>query len=121
MKPYQANLINALCLIALGLWGYFSEGTANGSPTALIAPGFGVVLLALSPGLQRENKAIAHAAVLLTFLLLVMLLGMPLPKRIQEGDTPGTIRVVLMAATCTLAMVAFIRSFIAARKARKSA
>ena len=43
MKPEQANLLNSLTLISLGLWGYFDVN----SPTALIPVVFGVVLISL--------------------------------------------------------------------------
>ena len=44
MKTEQANLLNSLTLISLGLWGYFDAG----SKTALI-PVFCVKLAILSP------------------------------------------------------------------------
>lgn len=119
MKAYQANLVNALVLIGLGLWGYFSAGE-EASATAFIPVGFGAVFLAATPGIRRENRIVAHVVVLLTAVLLVMLLAVPLPKRMQEGDTAGTVRVAVMAATCALAMVFFVKSFIDARRAKKA-
>ena len=50
------------------------------SPTALIPVGFGVILLLCTIGLKKENKIIAHVAVLLTLVILVALVGMRLPK-----------------------------------------
>ncbi len=118
MKPFQANLLNALMLIVMGLWGFLSEDEATRSTTALIAPAFGIMLLAMTSGIRNQNKLIAHIAVTLTLLILVMLIAMPLPARIEDGDQLGMIRILLMIATSALAMVAFVRSFIAARKAR---
>ena len=69
MKAHTASLINALILIALSLWGYFSSETP--SMTALIPTAIGVVLLALNNGVKKENKVIAHIAVLLTLLSLI--------------------------------------------------
>ena len=113
MKTYQANLLNSIVLIVLGLWGYFEVV----SPTALIPVFFGIVLLLCNGGVKKENKVIAHIVVLLTLLLLVALVGMRLPKSIDQGGL-GLIRVLLMTGTCALSMVYFIKSFIANRKAK---
>ena len=43
MKPYIANLVNALVLIVMGTWGYLSS--ENPSGTALIPVGFGIIFL----------------------------------------------------------------------------
>ena len=78
MNSSNANILNSVCLIIIGLWGYL-EVT---SPTALIPVGFGVALLLCVPGLKKENKVIAHIAVLLTLIILLALVGMRLPKSI---------------------------------------
>ncbi len=116
MKPYQANLINAAILIGLGLWGYF---TGSGSPTALIAPAVGVVLLAMHPWMKKENKAIAHVVVLLTLLLLIALF-MPLKSALgkEEVNSLAVMRTGVMILSCLTALMVFIKSFRDARKAR---
>jgi len=111
MKPFQANFINALILIGLGLWGYFSS--QNPSPTALIAPIAGVLLLLMTSGVRKENKVVAHIAVVLTLLLFIALF-MPLMK--QEGLPK--MRIGVMMFSCLVALAVFIKSFIDARKAR---
>ena len=111
MKTYQANLLNSIVLIVLGLWGYFEVV----SSTALIPVFFGIVLLLCNGGVKKENKVIAHIVVLLTLLLLVALVGMRLPKSLDGGGL-GLLRVIGMILTSSLAMVTFIKSFIAARK-----
>jgi len=117
MKPSSANLLNAIALISMGLWGYF----ATGSKTAFISVGFGVALVLCNGGLRKESKAIAHVAVLLTFAVLLAYLGGRLPKALRGGDTVALVRTIIPIATGVFAMVAFIRSFIAARKARENA
>ncbi len=114
MKAHIANLINGLALAGLGTWG--ALGAA--SPTAWIPVAFGVILLLCTPGVKSENKIIAHVAVLLTLLVLLSL-GMPLKGSISRGDTMAIVRVGIMIVTGILAMVAFIGSFRAARKARE--
>jgi len=111
MTTTKANLLNSITLIVIGLWGYFDVD----SPTALIPVFFGVLLFLCNNGVKNENKVIAHVAVLLTLLLLIALVGMRLPKSIDSGGI-GLYRVLAMILTSTLAMVAFIRSFINARK-----
>tara|TARA_B110000003_G_scaffold259357_1_gene279271 strand:- start:898 stop:1242 length:345 start_codon:yes stop_codon:yes gene_type:complete len=114
MNSTNANIINSICLIVIGLWGYLEVS----SPTALIPVGFGAALILCTPGVKKENKVIAHIAVLLTLVILISLLGMRLPKSIDQGGL-GLVRVLLMIGTSILSMVCFIKSFIANRKARK--
>ena len=102
----------------MGLWGYFDT---NQAPTALIPVGFGVILLFLSRGIAKENKVIAHIAVLLTLLVLLAIIGKPLMSALSDGGSLKIFRVSAMVITGIIAMIAFIRSFIAARKARENA
>ncbi len=117
MKPFQANALNALVLIGLGLWGYL--GSANPSPTALIPVGFGVIFALCTPMMRKENRVVAHIVVLLT-LVLILALFMPLRGALGRADTMGIIRVSIMLATAILAMAIFVKSFIDARRARKA-
>ena len=116
MKPFIANLINAIILIALSSWGYFTSETP--SMTALIPTFIGVVLLICTPGVKNENKVIAHVAVLLTFVVLVGLIK-PLLGALEREDTAATIRVCIMILTTVIAMITFIRNFIDVRKKRQ--
>ncbi|MBT5395682.1 MAG: hypothetical protein HOH84_00065, partial [Flavobacteriaceae bacterium] len=59
-----------------------------------------------------------HIAVLLTFIILIALVGMRLPKSIEQGGL-GLVRVMLMIGTSALSMLYFIKSFIANRKVKK--
>lgn len=115
MTAARANLINAVCLIVISAWAYLA--TDMKSFTALIPAVAGLGLLLCTPGVRAENKAIAHVAVLVTLLLAVALVQ-PLVSGISDGDAIGTVRVLVMMATCILAMVFFIRSFIDARRSR---
>ncbi len=117
MKAPLANLVNAVTLIVLGAWGYFGSDTP--SNTALIPVAAGVLLLAFYSGVKSENKTIAHLAVLLT-LIIVLSLFMPLKGAIGRSDTLAIARVGIMVVTGILAMIAFIKSFKAARLAREA-
>ena len=113
MNTVQANILNSITLIFIGLWGYFEKYPE--APTALIPVFFGVSLLLCSKGLRNENKTVAHIAVILTFIILAALLGMRLPKSLDEGGV-GLYRVLGMTITSLFAMIIFIRSFIRNRK-----
>ena len=115
MKAHVVSLIHAVALIGLGGYGYLSSETP--SVTALIPVVFGVLLLAMNNGVKKENKAIAHIAVLLTLLIIIGLIK-PLTGAMGRGDSAAVARVATMLVLGVLAMVSFVRSFIAARKAR---
>ena len=116
MKAHTASLINAVLLIVLPLWGYLSSETP--SKTALIPAGIGIILLAMNPGVKKENKVIAHIAVLLTLLILIALIT-PLMGAVGRGDGLAILRLAAMIVSTALAMVFFVKSFIDARKRRE--
>ncbi|MEM9844885.1 MAG: hypothetical protein AAF965_08810 [Pseudomonadota bacterium] len=117
MKAPTANLINAITLTVLSTWSFIAIGMA--STTALIPAVAGLMLLGCQSGVKEENKIIAHIAVVITlgiFLALIVPLVSAFGAVYEEPL--ALLRTALMMATCLLAFVAFIRSFIAARKAR---
>ena len=118
MKPFQANILNAAVLILMGLWGYLSSESP--SPTALIPVAFGVLFLLATPPFKNDNKIVAHVIVLLTFFLILMLIR-PLLGAIDKNNQMAIIRVSLMIVAGIIAMIFYIRNFIAVRKARQAA
>ena len=116
MKAHNVSLVNSVILIAMSAWGYLASEAP--SITALIPLFFGVILLLCYQGVKKQNKVIAHVAVLLTLVVLVALF-MPLKGAIGRSDTEATVRVALMIVTSALSMVYFIKSFIDARKDKK--
>tara|TARA_Y100000589_G_scaffold297230_1_gene304881 strand:- start:2974 stop:3348 length:375 start_codon:yes stop_codon:yes gene_type:complete len=115
MKAHTASLINAILLIVLPLWGYLSSETP--SITALIPAFIGVILLAMNYGVKKENKIIAHIAVLLTLVILFGLIK-PLKGAISRSDSLAIGRVVVMIISTVVAMIFFVKSFIDAKKRR---
>ena len=115
MKAHKTSLVNAILLIALPLWGYFSSDSP--STTALIPTFIGLALLLLNKGVKNENKIIAHIAVLLTLLVLIGLIK-PLTGAIGRNDNAAMIRIFIMILSTIIAMVFFVKSFIDARKKR---
>lgn len=116
MKAHSVSFANAVLLIALSLWGYLSSETP--SITALIPAFIGVLLLLCNRGVKKENKIIAHIAVLLTLVVGAGLVK-PLTGAIDRSDTMAVVRVVIMLLSTVIALYAFVRSFIAARKNRQ--
>jgi hypothetical protein len=118
MKAAQANLINAIVLLAAGLYGYFMILTPEGTHaiTALIPAAFGVIFLILQKGVATENKIIAHVVVLLTLVLLIIC-----TMRFLKIEDWGAKKYLFLACIVSnaIALVAFIGSFIAARKKRQ--
>jgi len=120
MKPYQANLINAGVLLVFGLWAYLIMAAESRSMTVLIPVFFGIAFVLLTPLLKKENKIVAHVVAGLTLLLVVALL-MPLIGSIGRADMDAVFRVGIMMAASLFALVVYIRSFIAVRRARQEA
>ena len=113
MNAYKANFINSFSLIIFGVWGYIDSS----SITALIPVMIGGPLLVCSSGIEKGNKIISHLAVLATLVILIALIGMRLPKSLDQGGI-GLYRVIAMIATSALAMIFFIKSFIQNRKSK---
>ncbi|MDQ3194381.1 MAG: hypothetical protein M3P82_05200 [Bacteroidota bacterium] len=106
MNIYKIMIINALVLIALGVYGYISSG----SPTALIAPAIGLILLGLSFPVKNENKTAAHIAVGLTLLAAIMFF--------VTGFLRGNMIVVVMAVFTLIAFILYIMDFMRRKQER---
>ena len=118
MKAHKVSLINAILLIVLPLWGYLSSETP--SLTALIPAFIGVVLVGLNFGVKKENKVIAHIAVLLTLLILIGLVK-PLFGALGRADNLAVTRIIVMIISTVMAIIFFVKSFIDAKKRRLNA
>lgn len=109
MGIFRVIIMNALILIALGLYGYFTSGSA----TALIAPAIGVVLIALSFPVKNNNKTAAHIVVVLTLIAATMFFVI--------GFMRNNMIVLIMAIFTVLALVMYIMDFSRRKKERESA
>lgn len=118
MTASAANLFNAIVLIAAGIIGYFMVPAAHGpqSPTALIPAIFGILFLVLHKGVASGNKIVSHIVVTLTIVLLVMCI-MRFVK-VNEWDAKKYIFLACILSNA-IATIAFIGSFITARRNRK--
>ncbi|OFY17130.1 MAG: hypothetical protein A2X11_01705 [Bacteroidetes bacterium GWE2_42_24] len=116
MHKHTSNLINAIVLVVLGLWGYLASETP--SMTALIPVAAGLILAALHKGVSSENKLQAHIAVVLTLLVFIGLIK-PLLGGIDRGQAGSIVRVAVMMLTSMVSMICFVKSFIDARRSRR--
>ncbi len=118
MKSTQANLLNGIVLLAAGLYGYFGMVNSEGKHaiTALIPAVFGLTFLACQKGVAAENKIIAHIVVVLTFLLLIIC-----TMRFFKIEDWGAKKYLFLACIVSnvIALIAFIGSFMEARKKRQ--
>ena len=121
MKAHTASLINAVILIGFGLWAFLEPKSAGevASKTPLIPVVFGVVILGLYPGVKKENKIVAHIAVLLTLLILGGLVK-PLLGALDRNWL-AIVRVLVMMLSTVVALFFFIKSFRDVRRAREAA
>jgi hypothetical protein len=73
--PHKVNIIYAILLIVLGLFGFLARYFEMGDfqVTSLIPAFFGVLLIPMTKGIKNENTVIAHIAVVLTLVLGVMI------------------------------------------------
>eukprot|EP00019_Armaparvus_languidus_P013986 CAMPEP_0168588892 /NCGR_PEP_ID=MMETSP0420-20121227/5713_1 /TAXON_ID=498008 /ORGANISM="Pessonella sp." /LENGTH=115 /DNA_ID=CAMNT_0008624387 /DNA_START=32 /DNA_END=379 /DNA_ORIENTATION=- len=109
-----ANKINGITLLAMGVWGFYESG----SKTALIAPGFGLGLLACSNGIATRDPLVSHLAVVFTGIVGLMLIK-PYQGAKSRGDSNAQLRVGAMLATSGLAFVSFVVHFISNRLAKQ--
>lgn len=119
MKPYQATIFNAAVLVIFGLWAYLNVAAESRSMTILIPVIFGVILASLVPTFKKENKIVAHVVAGLTLLISIALI-MPLIGSIGREDMVAVFRVGVMMAASLFALVVYIKSFMAVRRARQS-
>jgi hypothetical protein len=116
MKPFVANLVFAILLIAMSLWGYLSSD--DPSFTALIPTFAGVILLAMTPSMKKENRIVAHIVVVLTLLLIIALIK-PLTAAFARSDNMAIMRVLVMLGWGVLAMIVYVKSFIKSRRKKR--
>jgi len=107
MNIYKIMIGNAIVLIGLGIYGY----VISGSPTALIAPGIGVILLLLAFPVKNENKTAAHIAIILTLIASIMFF--------VTGFLRGNIIVLIMAVFTIFALYMYVMDFIRRKKERE--
>lgn len=116
VHPYIINTINALVLLTAGLIGYFANPAKP--PTALLAPLFGLLLLACTYHLRRHNRFVFHTVTALT-----LLVGLLVMWRIDPAAFSWNTRnvlLVLMGLSCFVAAGFYVGTFIRERRLRNN-
>ena len=116
VHPYIINTINAIVLLVAGLIVYFANPAKP--PTALIAPLFGLLLLACTYHLRRHNRFVFHTVTALT-----LLVGLLVVWRIdpETFDWSGrSMLLVLMGLSCLVATAFYVGTFIRERRLRNN-
>ena len=116
VHPYIANSINASVIILAGITAYFLSPSRP--LEALLAPLFGILLLAATYHLKRHNRFVLHTVTALT-----LLVGFLLMVRIDPDnfiwDAEHTLT-LLMGISCFLAVFSYVASFLRERKLRNN-
>lgn len=105
-------LINAVVLIALGLYGYISAEPSHKSMTALIAPAIGIILIALSIPASKQNKTATHIAVIITLITVIVFFIVGL---IRSNNL-----IIIMAVVTLAALILYIMDFSKRKKEREA-
>ncbi|WP_377470301.1 hypothetical protein [Pontibacter silvestris] len=116
VHPYIINLINSVVLITAGLAAYF---LIPAQPTiVLIAPAFGVLLIAFTNSLKKHNWFVFNSVTALTLLfgaLAIMRLYYGAPDiRYNSAFT------LIAAISCFVAVLFYIGSFSRERRLRNN-
>lgn len=117
VHPYIVNTINAIILIIAGLIGYL--GNAAHPPTALIAPAFGLLLLACTYHLRKHNRFVLNTVTALT-----LLMGVVAILRITPADfswDTKNILLLVIGLSCFVAVAFYVGTFIRERRLRNNA
>lgn len=109
MKNYLVMIINAVVLIVIGIYGYFTSG----SSTALISPVIGLLLFIFAFPVKKENHVITHIGVALTLLTAIVffIVGFILPNTL----------VLIMAVVSLIAIILYVMDFLRRKKEREAA
>lgn len=114
--PYIVNTLNALILIILGLIGFFAS--PDDSTTALIAPFFGMLLLACTYHLRKHNRFVFHTVTALTLLVGVLVFARINPDAFDWNTR--NILLLLMGLSCFVAVAFYVSTFVRERRLRNN-
>jgi uncharacterized membrane protein (UPF0136 family) len=100
IQPYQVNLVNALVLLAGGLWGYFHPEAQRSYE--LIPVAFGLVFLGATPLFRTGNRIATYLVGGLT-ILLIFALAKPFLESFSQGAIWKMLRLSLMTLSTAAA------------------
>jgi hypothetical protein len=125
------SVLIGVILAGVGLVSYFGAGAgwfeAPQSGTALIPAYFGAALIVCGLIVFVNDKARKHAMHVAAMIALFGAIGGPMQpvKKLAKGETPDVtsaafVAQMTMTVLCVVFVVAAVRSFIAARRARQA-
>lgn len=112
VHPYIANTINAIILIVTGLAGYLL--IPSHPAIILIAPAFGILLLACTHHLRKHNRFVFHTVTALTLLAGFVLILRIDPATFQWDSKH--VAVLIMGVSCFLAVVSYVATYLRERR-----
>ena len=115
MSAYKTTIFGSSIILLISTWGAVESSF---SPTSFIPLFIAVLLLLCAKGVKKENKVIAHIAVLLA-LLCFLGLFMALKGTLERDNAIATYRVAAMIIISGIILVSYINSFVQARRKRK--
>jgi len=116
IHPYIVNSINAVVLVAAGFIAYL--GNPARPPAALIAPLFGLLLLACTYHLRKHNRFVFHTVTALT-----LLVGLWVSMRIAPDRfawNMQNILLLLMGLSCFVSVGFYVGTFVQERRMRNN-
>ncbi|MCX2741811.1 hypothetical protein [Pontibacter anaerobius] len=116
VHPYIINTLNALVLLIAGLILYFTNPAKP--PTALVAPFFGVLLLACTYHLRKHNRFVFNTVSALT-----LLAGLLMIWQIDPDGFEWNLHYILllfMAFSCFVAVAFYVGTFVQERRMRNN-
>lgn len=114
--PYIVNTINAIILILLGLFGYFSD--PDRPLTILVIPFVGILLLACTYHLRKHNRFVFNTVTALTLLAGLLILSHINPDTFDWNTQD--ILLLLMGLSCFAAAGSYILTFVRERRLKNN-
>ncbi|WP_018478195.1 hypothetical protein [Pontibacter roseus] len=116
VHPYVANTINGLVLLLGGFIAYVlvpERGLA-----LLLAPAFGVLLLACTYHLRKHNRFVFHTVTALTLLVGFVLIVHINPDTFEWNAE--NVLYLLLGVSCFLAVLSFVATFVQERRLKNN-
>ncbi|WP_377510337.1 hypothetical protein [Pontibacter locisalis] len=116
LHPYIINTLNAFVLIIAGLIAYFANPAKP--PTALIAPLFGLLLLAATYHMRKHNRFVTHTVTALTILVGLIVITRIDPETFEWNRR--NVLLLLMGVSCFIAAAFYVGTFVRERRLRNN-
>ncbi|MEJ8802020.1 hypothetical protein [Pontibacter sp. H249] len=114
--PYIINTINAILLILLGIFAYF---TAAARPlTILVIPFVGILLLACTYHLKKHNRFVFNTVTAITLLAGLLILTNINPDSFNWNNKH--VLLLVMSLSCFIAVASYVLTFVRERRLKNN-